>query len=164
MKREMLCLAVAALVVGGCVYEAPLAEPQGRSIDPAVLGRWKATPDDGGGSALVLAFSDEEYLVHYPLEEDGIYFRAYPIELGGIACVQFKAVGTGEGPVDKDEKSLFHVLSYRIVDGELVVGLLNTELVDKGLTSSAALREAFLEHKDAPDLFTDEIKFRKAAQ
>ncbi|MDA2939198.1 hypothetical protein MYX75_13175 [Acidobacteria bacterium AH-259-A15] len=105
--------------------------------------------------------SNTEYLIHYPIGEDGMYFRGYPIKIGDVSCVQVEVLGNEDGPLDGDEKDLFHVVSYQLEKSELTIKTLNTDLVDDELKDSEALKKAFLGHEGSKDLFTDPGKFRK---
>jgi len=155
---------VAALLVG-CVYEEPVFRKEDIPVDTEVLGLWKLTPDKGEEPSdermVVMKFSDTEYLIHYPVGKDGVYYKGYPVRFEGISCVQLQAIGTSKGPIKKDEKKLFHVVSYRVEEGGIEVRLLNSDLIDDKLKTTEELREAFLKHKDHKELFVDPGKFRR---
>ena len=68
-------------------------------------------------------------------------------------------IGTPEGLPD-EEATPYYVVSYAREAGDLVIRLLNTDLIDDGL-SGEALRAAFLAHKDHPDLFRDPVRFQR---
>ncbi len=166
MKKLTLLSVVVSLLLTGCNYEAPLTEKHNISIDQSVLGLWEAVPDKGeqpdqNENMMILKYTDTEYLIHYPIGKDGMYFRGYPIKIGGVPCVQIQIIGTAEGNLDKDDKKLFHVVSYQLSNGELVIKTLNTSLVRDDLKDSKALKKAFLKHKGDKDLFRDPAKFRK---
>ncbi len=55
----------------------------------------------------------------------------------------------------------FIPVSYGLIDGQLEVRLPNTELIDTNLKGSAALRQAFLAHRDDPQLFRDPVRFKR---
>lgn len=157
----------AILLLVGCEYESPLTKEHNIAVDPAVLGVWepiqvtddKAKQDE---RMIILKYSDTEYLIHYPSGgRDQAYYRGYPIKIGGVSCVQLQIIGTDEGPLQKDEKGLFSVASYHLTAGKLEINLLNTDLVDDALKTSAELRQAFLKHKDNKELFEDPGVFRK---
>jgi hypothetical protein len=112
---------------------------------------------------MILKYSDTEYLIHYIASADARYYRGYPIEIGGVACVQLQVIGTPKGMPDKGTKPFIPV-SYSLIEGQLEVRLPNTDLIDTDLQDSAALRQAFLAHKDEPQLFRDPVRFRRLAQ
>jgi hypothetical protein len=157
---------VVLLFLAGCKYEAPLTEEHSISIDQSVLGLWELVPEKGeqpdqNERMMILKYTETEYLIHYPIGKDGMYFRGYPIKVGGVPCVQIQIIGTAEGNLDKDNKELFQVVSYQLSNSELIIKTLNTNLVDDDLKDSEALKKAFLKHKDDKDLFKDPGKFRK---
>jgi len=166
MKWKILFCLPVFLIPIGCWYDAPLTEERALEVDPAVLGWWECVSEDTADAEesermLVMRFSETEYLVHYLVgQKETFYFRAYPIEIGGVACVQLQIIGFADGAADQDEKP-FYAASYNLAGGELVVKLLNRDLIDEGLTGSEALRRAFLKHKDNPELFRDPGRFRR---
>ena len=69
----------AVLFLCGCEYEAPLTEKHNAPIDPAVLGLWETLPensDEEKERMMILKFSSTEYIIHYPVREHAMYFRA----------------------------------------------------------------------------------------
>ena len=169
MKYVIALLSLAGLLLVGCEYESPLTKDHNLAIDSALLGLWEEIPDEGGNSEpddrmMILKYSDTEYLIHYPTGDDGIYYRGYPIKIGGISCVQLQAIGTEDGPPETDEKDLFHVASYRLTNSGLEIKLLDTDLVDDALKTTDELVRAFLEQKDNKELFTDPGLFRRVKE
>ena len=129
-----------------------------------MLGLWEIVPDDGKEKKermMILKFSATEYIIHYPVGEDAMYFRAYPIKLGGVSCVQLQAIGTNEGPPDKEQKNLYHVATYRLENEELEIRLLNEELVDDELKTSETLTHSFLKQRQNKKLFVNPGTFRR---
>jgi len=166
LKKRAFLPILLLLFYSGCKYEAPLTQEHGIPIDQSVLGLWELIPGKGGKKdpherVMVLKYSETEYLIHYPIGRNGMYFRGYPIRIGGVPCVQIQLIGTEEGNLDPDSKELFQVVSYQLSQGELIIKTLNTDLVDDDLKTSEALRKAFLKHKDSPNLFQDPGTFRK---
>ena len=128
-----------------------------------MLGLWETLPensDEEKERMMILKFSSTEYIIHYPVRENAMYFRAYPIKFGGVSCVQLQAIGSNEGPPDQGEKGLYHVASYQLSDAKLEIKLLNEKLVDDELKKSADLPRAFLKHKENKNLFVNPVKFR----
>lgn len=162
-KRSVLYLA-AALLLGGCVYEAPLSAKRKIPVDPAVLGFWEQVPEEKGDKPdrmAVLKLSETEYLINYPLGNDGMYFRGWRIEVDGISCVQLELLGYADKGLPPGEPR-YQVVTYTLGSG-LEVRTLNTDLIGKNLPDSAALQKAFRAHKDAPDLFANPARFRKVS-
>ena len=166
MKSETALLMGAVLLFCGCEYETPLTEEHSIAVDSSVLGLWEVIPDKGkekeqNKRMMILKYSDTEYMIHYPVQKDSLYFRAYPVKFGDVSCVQLQTIGTSEGPPDKEEKNLYHVASYRLENAELEIKLLNAELVDDDLKTTEALTRSFLKHKENKKLFINPGRFRR---
>jgi hypothetical protein len=167
MKVIMVMFAMAVLLLAGCRYESPFTTEHRIAIDSAVLGLWEPKPDGDAEDPeqdelmMILKYSNTEYLIHYPTGKDGIYYRGYPIQIGGMSCVQLQVIGANDGPPEKDETKLFYAVSYELTEGELQIKTLNTDLVKDDLKTTEELRKAFLTHKDNKDLFKDLGVFRK---
>jgi len=171
MKRAVVLFALIALLLIGCFFEYPLTTEHNIPVDSAALGLWelmengKEEPNQSY-RITILKYSDTEYMIRYPFEnlegfEEIYYFRGYHIKIGGISCVQLQVIGTLDGPLEKSMKNLFHVASYQLKDGKLIIKLLNTKLVDEYPEDSEAMRKALLKHKNNKELFTDPGSFRK---
>ncbi len=106
------------LLTAGCPYHTPLTEDHTIPIDKELLGYWyecdtnkydiiesqaqKALGQSGlsknkktEGGVLVMPFSETEYVIRYlPSSGDGpVFLRGYPIEVGGVSCVQLQTIG-----------------------------------------------------------------------
>ena len=165
MKHAIMSVIAVTLFIAGCQYLAPLTEEHSIAIDPAVIGLWEEVPEgdkpsDPDGRMLILKYSDTEYLVHYPTRKDDGYYRAYPVKIEGISCVQIQLIGTADGDVKKGERK-YQVATYTVSGNKLEIKTLNTGLVNKDLKDTASIREAFLKHKDNKDLFTNPGRFRR---
>jgi hypothetical protein len=108
---------------------------------------------------LILKYSETEYLVHYPTGKDQTYYRAYPIKVDGVSCVQLQTIGDSEGDIKDDRK--YHVVTYSVSNGELEIKVLNTDLIDRDLRDTASIKQAFLKNRDNKNLFTNPGKFRR---
>ena len=165
MKHWMVLFMATALIMTACEYEEPLTQEHNIPVDPSVLGLWEEVPEKGVSPGpdqrmMVMKFSETEYLIHHPMGKDGLYFRGYPINVGGISCVQVQLIGNADGDI-KDKERGYHVVSYRHTKEALLITVLNTDLVDTDLKSSADLRQAFLKNKDNPALFNSPGTFRR---
>lgn len=166
MKAVALSLIVAGLLATGCEYQAPLTDEHKLPVDAAILGLWEQVPDGGVSTdqardrMVVLEYSATEYLVHYPTDKDGQYFRGYPIRIAGVPCVQMQLIGSATGELQKKARK-YLVASYKLSNGELSIMTLNTAVVDKSLKDSAALRRSFEKNRHNPELFVNPGHFRK---
>lgn len=166
MKRIIAVSGVAVFLLAGCIYDEPLTTDHSIAIDSAILGLWAEVTPEGETAPsdpelIILKFSETEYLIHYPPRaDDGIYYRGYPIEIGGISCVQLQVIGDRNGSVGKVTKR-YNVVNYELKEGELEIRLLNTQLVSDDLKTIDELVRAFLEQKDHEALFNDVGIFRR---
>ncbi len=154
------------MTLGGCRYEEPLDATAGNPIDPMVLGLWELQPDDGDDDAerermLVLPLSANEYLVNYPTGEDGLYFRAYPIKVGGVSCIQLKLLGTQAGALPGDDDALYDVVTYALTGGGLEVKTLNQNVISTEIETTDSLVKAFAGATESPELFSDPCTFTR---
>lgn len=162
MKRRRVWLIICGLFISGCIYKVPFVSEHTIPIDPAVLGLWEINESgEKPEQMLVLKYSDTEYLVQYPVSPHGMYFRAYPVKIGDVAAVQIQWIGAADGEVVNDEEK-YQLLVYTRINGDLEIRTLNNDLVDKSLTTSDALCQAFLKNTGNPDLFRDPGLFKKA--
>ena len=145
----------------GCEYEAALVEEDVVKVDEEVVGVWQSVDEDGEKVEMAwLAFSDTEYVIHYPLGKEGMYFRGYAIELGGVECVQVQLIGTDKGAVKaKDRKC--NVVKYKLEGDCLEVSLLNSDVVNREINDSKKLRELFIENKNNEELFEKPSRFKR---
>ncbi|MEP2775994.1 MAG: hypothetical protein ABJQ29_14140 [Luteolibacter sp.] len=171
MTTVPIITALLALLLAGCIYEAPLVAEHTVPIEPELVGVWQMVPKNGANSKpgerlLILKLSETEYLVRNPHNEDGLYFRAYPIKLGGKSCVQMEVIGTKDGAPDwGDHKpSPFMVASFELAEDNLVIRILNRKLVSEDLKTTATLQETFLKHKDSEELFADPAEYRRVVE
>jgi hypothetical protein len=167
MRCASVLVIITVLFLAGCKYETPLAKEQNILVDSSVLGLWEPQSEkrEKTGAAermMILEFSDTEYLIHYPPGgNDEAYYRGYPIQIGGISCVQLQIIGTEDGVPKKDIKDLFHVVTYGLKNGILEIRTLNTDLIGSNLKTMEALVKAFLIHKENKDLFNNPVRFKQ---
>ena len=165
-KMSVLAVALFAVWFAGCNYESPLVVESSVPVDPVLLGTWETIPDATKPSedkyeALILKFSQTEYSIQYPRQEkDSLYFRSYPIKVGGKTYLQIQLIGSEAGPVKEVDRK-YDVLSYTIFGDVLEISTLNTKIVDKAIIGTKELLKAFQGNQDNPELFVKAVKFRK---
>ena len=159
MRSLIVCLA--CLLICGCVYDAPLVEDAVVPVNPALTGLWQeipaeGKPEDPDERLVILPFSKTEYVAVVSPDDGGLYFRAYPVHLGGMELIQLEWLG-----VDKEEDEPYHVCRYSLKDEILTVEVLNEDVISSDLEDAAALREALLENCRNPDLFEEPDRYRR---
>jgi len=164
MKNTIFGSILGLFLLTACEYNVPLSTDHNIPIDSTVLGSWKVASienKDEDTEIRIHKFSDTEYAIHYLEDGGNLYFRAYAINVGGVSAVQIELIGNGKEAISSDEDDRYQVASYKLVDGLLHIGVLNSDLVDDELPDSESLRKAFIEHKDNPELFNDPGIFRR---
>ena len=164
MKDISLVALICVFLAAACQYDAPLTTAHDIPIDPAILGTWVIVPSENDDPATLVRihrFSDTEYAIHYQESELGLYFRAYAINIAGVAAMQLELIGSDESAVGSDAEDRYVVARYSMVNGQLEVSTLNTDLVSDKLADPESLREAFIANKNNPDLFNDPGLFKR---
>jgi len=150
-----------ALLLCSCVYEVPLDEEAAIPLDPALTGLWQeipaeGKPEDPDDRLVILPFSKTEYVAVVSPDDGGLYFRAYPVHLGGMELIQLEWLG-----VDKEEDEPYHVCRYSLKDEILTVEVLNEDVISSDLKDAVALRKALLENCRNLDLFGKPGRYRR---
>ena len=164
MKHFLPFLVFLLLCVAACEYQEPLSEKQNIPIDQALLGLWEPAPEKNepkpsGEWILAMKYSDTEYIIHYQTGTDSMYFRAYPLKVGDISCVQLQLIGNASGPLAKTEPA-YQVAFVTLTGDEVTIRMMNTSVVGRDLRSPG-LREAFLKNSKNTNLFREPVKFRR---
>lgn len=154
MKSTFLSI-ICLFILSSCVYQSPLTESHEIKIDQKVLGLWQDKNEGNNNEKMmILRFSDTEYLIHYPVHKDDMYFRAYPIKIGDHSLIQLEIIGNHEGALQKDEKYRFTVSLYKLIDGELEIRNIKAKFMDNPNESHGEfkdindLKKAILSSKD----------------
>ncbi len=165
MKKIILGLLTVSVLLLACQYDVPITTAHEIPINKTLIGNWQWVAEDeednSDAEMRIFRFSDTEYLIQYFEHKASLYFRGYQILIGGVSAVQLELLGSDDESVSPDDEDLFMVASYQMVDGELEVKTLNTNLINDELTDSESLRKAFIEHEDHPELFNDPGRFKR---
>jgi hypothetical protein len=166
MKKWLIFILAIMLTIAGCEYQEPLSEKQNLPIDESLVGQWNAVPDSGDTSPVndrivVLKLSGTEYLVHYYTGSGSMYFRAYPLKVGNIECLQLHLLGYQDGRLARDDAP-FQVAKYTLLGDTVEIRMMNTSIVGSRNSGSAELRDAFIKNQANDKLFRDPGKFRRA--
>ena len=160
MKRLVVLAVVLALF--GCDYTVQLAETPETAIDKAAVGLWQRMKEDGQTEGLlVLPLNKREYLVSFPAgSRDAMFARACLCKVRGKTFAQLQWLGTARGKLPKDGR-VFQFAAYSVTGDTLRFRMVNADLVQRSLTSTAALAKAIVDKLDNPALFRGEMAFQK---
>ncbi len=161
MKKALLMAMCGGLLLG-CDYKVSLVETASEPIDPAVVGAWERTSEGGSVERLlILPISEQEYLVVFPEgASNALYARGHLWRHKDITLVQLDWFGTSRVDLPQDDRT-FQYVSFSVDADTLTCRLLNPEVVDKDIRSSAALVEAIMENNDHPELYRPSMVFQK---
>lgn len=154
----LLCTFLAA-----CDYTVPLVTRPAVDVDRAGAGLWERTRDDGQHERLLVLLLDEHrYLVSYPAGADNAMFATASFWRGaGMTLVQLDWFGAADGTLPDSDRT-FQYAAYSLEDDSLRIRLLNPDVVDRHAGSPAALRDAIESNRDDPNLFRNELLFRRS--
>lgn len=169
MKRFLIPLAITAFLASGCVHHVPVTTEHSLPLDWEFLGLWELVPGEATGDPsedlmLILKWSETEYLAQFPQGEKGDFYRAYPVEVAGRVFIQAQSLGSPWGDVHEGDRVVYPLLSYRIVEGILMISTLNVEVVDEHIADGDALRAAIEANINRQDLFGAPAHYRRPEQ
>ena len=166
MTKWLAIILAALLLIAGCEYKEPLSEKQNIPIDETLIGQWDALPENTDtspvkDSIVVLKLSSTEYLIHYYTGSGSMYFRAYPLKIGSVECLQLHLLGYQDGKLARDDAP-FQVAKYTFSGDVVEIRMMNTSVISPKLGSNAAIRDAFIKNQANDTLFRDPGKFRRS--
>ena len=159
--KPSLILALCAFLVG-CEFTVPLVKDPAVDINPALLGLWQRSEENGKvEKLLILPLAEREYLVSWPaVDEDAMYARTCLTKTGDIPLAQLKWFGTAKGAL-ADDNRVYQFANYAVEGETLTIRMLNADLVGREVASSEALEAAILQNEGAANLFRESMVFRK---
>ncbi len=168
MKKVIVFLTVFALTgLNGCNFKFPITAKSTIPIDQNILGVWHLKSDPESGfeieeiNVTILPKNKTEYLINYPLDEDGelFYVKAYHVQIAGISAVQLELMGTSEGFLGGIEP--YTLVKIFIENETMVIKFLNPEVIDTDVSSKEEFRKMIVENQDNEELFFFPIKLVK---
>jgi hypothetical protein len=144
-----VAVGICSLVFSACQYDVPITSAPTRKVQEQLLGNWKS--NDGKEELKVRSLDDNVYIVYY----DGDLFRAYHSD---VAETPFASV---QDLNSRDRK--FAYVVWRVSDDGKNLRLRNVsdKIVPKETKDSAAVVALLTKNVSNPDLFGEEIEFRK---
>lgn len=142
-----ICLC--ALAVAGCQYEIPITSSPTRKVEPGLLGDW--TSADGKEKLKLRSLDDSVYIVYY----DGDLFRAYHSD---VAETPFATV---QDLNSNDRKYVYIIWKLSDDGNNLRLKNVNNKVVPKETKDPAAVVAVLTRNARNPELFGEEIEFRK---
>jgi hypothetical protein len=147
--RVGVVIGLCALACTACQYDVPITSAPSRKVQEQLLGDW--TSDDGKEKLKLRSLDDNIYIVYY----DGDLFRAYHSD---VAETPFASVQD----LNSSDRKYAYVIWKLSDDGKnLRLRSVNDKVVPKQTNDSAAVVALLTKNAGNPDLFGEEIEFRK---
>jgi hypothetical protein len=148
--RRLILGVVVCLVIGACQYEVPITSSPTRNVQEQLLGNWVSL--DGKEDMRVRRLDDSAYIVYY----DGDLFRAYHSD---VAEMPFASVQD----LNSNDRKYAYVVWKLSDDGKhLSLQNVNHKVIPKETKDAAAVAALLTKNAHNPELFGEEIEFRKA--
>jgi hypothetical protein len=137
------------LLFSACVYEAPITSSPTRKVEQRLLGDWISS--DGKEHMNVRRLEENTYVVYY----DGDLFRAYHSDVAGTPFVSVQ-------DLNSDDRKYAYVVWNLSNDGkDLTLRNVTDKIVPKDSKDPAAVAALLEKSAGNPDLFGEQIDFRK---
>jgi hypothetical protein len=137
------------LVFNACEYEVPITSSPTRKVQEQFLGNWVSL--DGKENMRVRRLDDSTYVVYY----DGDLFRAYHSD---VAETPFATVQD----LNSSDRKYAYIIWKLSDDGKnLRLRSVNDKVVPKETRDSASIVALLTKNASNPELFGEEIEFRK---
>ena len=153
---NVVWLRMAAVVIGLCVlaftacqYEVPITSAPTQKVQEQLLGDWRST--DGKEELKLRRLDDGVYIVYY----DGDIFRAYHSDVAGTPFVTVQDLNSS------DRKYAYVIWKLSDNGKDLRLRSVNDKVVPKETRDSATVVELLTKNARNPELFGEEIEFRK---
>ena len=142
-----VCLCM--LAFNACEYDVPITSSPTRKVQEQLLGNWVSL--DGKENMRVRRLDDSTYVVYY----DGDLFRAYHSDVGEMPLVSVQ-------DLNSNDRKYAYVVWKLSSDGKgLTLRNVNNKVIPKETKDSAALAALLTKNARSPELFGEEIEFRK---
>lgn len=144
-----VAIALCSLAFAACQYDVPITSAPTRKVQEQLLGDW--TSADGKEKLKLRRLDDSIHVVYY----DGDLFRAYHSD---VAETPFASV---EDLNSKDRKYAYVVWKLSDDGKNLRLRSVNDKVVPTETRNSTALVALLTKNAGNPELFGEEIEFRK---
>lgn len=149
LLRPAAVIGLCAVAFVACQYDVPITSSPTRKVQEPLLGDWRST--DGKETLKLRSLDDSIYVVYY----DGDLFRAYHSDVGNTPFATVQDLNS----TDRKYSYVFWKLSD---DGRrLTLRSVNNKLVSNQSKTSNAVVALLTKSSGNPELFTEEIEFRK---
>ena len=144
-----LAISLASFALTACQYDIPITSRPTRKVQERLLGDW--TSADGMEKLKLRSLDDSIYVVYY----DGDLFRAYHSD---VAETPFATVQD----LNSSDRKYAYVIWKLSDDGKILrLRNVNDKVVPRETKDSASVVALLTKNASNPELFGDEIEFKK---
>lgn len=137
------------LAFTACQYEAPITSGPTRRVQERLLGDW--TSADAKEKLKLRRLDDSAYVLYY----DGDLFRAYHSDLGDTPFATVQDLNSSE------RKYAFVIWKLSDDGNQLKVRNVSDKVIPKQIKDSSTIVALLTKNIGNPELFGEEIEFRK---
>jgi len=145
----VVVIGLCVLAFTACQYEVPITSSPTQKVQEQLLGDWRST--DGKEELKLRRLDDGVYIVYY----DGDIFRAYHSDVAGTPFVTVQDLNSS------DRKYAYVIWKLSDNGKDLRLRSVNDKVVPKETRDSATIVELLTKNARNPELFGEEIEFRK---
>jgi len=142
-------IGLCSLAFTACQYDSPITSAPTRKVQEQLLGDWKST--DGKEELKVRSLDDSVYILYY----DGDLFRAYHSDVAETPFVSVQDLNS------RDRKFSYVVWKLSGDGKNLKLRNVNDKVVPEETKDSATVVALLTKNAKNPELFGEEIEFRK---
>jgi hypothetical protein len=147
--RVGIVIGICCLACTACQYDVPITASATRKVQEQLLGNWRSS--DGKEELKVRRLDDSVYIVYY----DGDLFRVYHSD---IAETPFTTVQD----LNSNDRKYAYIIWKLSDDGKnLTLRSVNDKVVPRETKDSATTIALLTRNARNPELFGEEIEFRK---
>ena len=141
-----ICLCI--LIFNACQYEVPITSSPTRKVQEQLLGNWVSL--DGKENMRVRRLDESTYIVYY----DGDLFRAYHSDVAEMPLASVQ-------DLNSNDRKYAYVVWKLSSDGKGLTLRSVNKVIPKDTKDSAAVAALLTKNARNPELFGEEIEFRK---
>ena len=147
--RVGIAIGLCCLAFAACQYEVPITSAPTQKVQEQLLGNWRST--DGKEELKLRRLDDSVYIVYY----DGDLFRAYHSDVAEAPLVSVQ-------DLNSNDRKYAYVIWKLSDDGKhLTLRNVSDKVISKETEDSAAVAALLTKNARNPELFGEEIEFRK---
>ena len=147
--RVGAAIGLCSLAFTACQYDIPITSAPTRKVQEQLLGNWKST--DGKEELKVRSLDESVYIIYY----DGDLFRAYHSDVGETPFASVQDLNSS------DRKYAYIIWKLSDDGRKLRLRSVNDKIVPKETRDSATVAALLTKNARNPELFGEEIEFKK---